>query len=244
MLSNQNRKTLFHCFIGRSVLNHLIKKSLKTILLLCVVQGLSAQGFTVTPSVPLSADAKAIGKKIAEAYGSDPAVIEDFIYEAQELERHKGIPAPAFIAITILESRGFSSYLFRNSKNPFGMKGWPPYAGKTFTMWHEGEMTPFRAYHNAAEALVDFEAFLRSRKWFKDAFACKAYDSNGFITSLMANKTRKEPGYSADPKWGDKVRSIIQRFELDKIRVTKKPAAKPSTSVKTTPPTPKTGVRK
>jgi len=82
-------------------------------------------------------------------------------------------------------------------------------------MWHEGKMTPFRAYATPTEAVYDFARFLRSRKWFRDALTCPVGDYECFIRGVAANAKRREPGYAADPQWPDKVRRVIKQYGLD-----------------------------
>lgn len=162
----------------------------------------------------LTARQKAIVETIANTYGATPAIVTDFVQAAIRIEREKGLPADAIVGIAILESAGLTSFLFAESKNPFGIKGRKPFAGPVYVMWHEGEDTPFRRYDNMYGAVLGFEAFLQERRWFHDALKCPKSDSECFIAALMANKARKEPGFSADPEWGNKVRNIIQRFDL------------------------------
>ncbi len=152
---------------------------------------------------------------LSDSFGAPVPIIERFMREAMQLEKSERVPAAAFVAIATLESTGFTSYLYKNSGNPFGMKAGPNWKGEVFMMWHEGAMTPFRAYATPTEAVYDFARFLRSRKWFKDALACPTGDYECFIQGMSAHVKRREPGYAADPAWPDKIRRVIRMYNLE-----------------------------
>jgi flagellum-specific peptidoglycan hydrolase FlgJ len=172
---------------------------------------------SVGPELSDSATIRNIAKMVSDSFGAPVKLVEDFIFHARKLEKNEGIPAKAFIGIAILESGGFTSYLYQQARNPFGMRATPPWKGPTFVMWHEGEDAPFRKYETPGEAVRDFAKFLRSRKWFKDALKCPVTDTECFIRGMSANKSRKEPGYASDPEWPNKVRRVIQKYKLDKL---------------------------
>lgn len=159
-----------------------------------------------------------IARVVSDSFGAPTDLVEEFIREAKEMERDEGIPATAFIGIAILESAGFTSYLYQNAKNPFGMRATKIWRGATFEMWHEGADAPFRKYESPREAVRDFAAFLNSRKWFRDALACPTSDLECFLKAMSADALKKEPGYAADPEWANKVRRVIQKYGLDRLQ--------------------------
>ena len=165
-----------------------------------------------------SAALRSVAQMISDSFGADVALIEEFITEAKQLEKDEGVPATAFIGIAILESTGFTSHLYQNAKNPFGMRATAIWKGKTFVMFHEGADSPFRKYDTSREAVRDFAAFLNSRKWFQDALKCKAADVECFIKGLSANWEKKEPGYASDPEWPNKVRRVIRTYKLETLK--------------------------
>ena len=170
------------------------------------------------PSGLDSATLRSIAQMISDSFGADVALIEEFIIEAKQLERDERIPATAFIGIAILESTGFTSYLYQNAKNPFGMRATSIWKGPTFIMFHEGADSPFRKYDTPGEAVRDFAVFLNSRKWFRDALKCKSTDVECFIKGLSANWKKKEPGYASDPEWPNKVRRVIRTYRLESLK--------------------------
>lgn len=165
-----------------------------------------------------SATLRSIAQMISDSFGAEVALIEEFITEAKQLEKDKGIPATAFIGIAILESTGFTSYLYQNAKNPFGMRATAIWKGPTFVMYHEGADSPFRKYDTPGEAVRDFAAFLKSRKWFRDALLCQPTDVECFIKGLSADWKKKEPGYASDPEWPNKVRRVIKTYKLELLK--------------------------
>lgn len=156
----------------------------------------------------------AAAQVVSDSFGAPVSIVERFMREAMAVEKSERVPAAAFVAIAVLESTGFTSYLYKNSGNPFGMKAGPHWKGATFMMWHEGLMTPFRSYATPTEAVYDFASFLRSRKWFRDALTCPVGDYECFIRGVSVNAKRREPGYAADPHWPDKVRRVIEQYNL------------------------------
>ena len=164
---------------------------------------------------------KSIAGVVSDSFGAPVATVEAFILEAMALERSEGIPATVFIGLAILESAGFSSYLYQKAKNPFGMKATNIWKGEKFMMWHEGKMTAFRQYDEPGDAVRDFASFLRSRKWFVDALRCPSGDSDCFLEGLSPKKGKKswqdEPGYARDPEWANKIRRVIAKYRLQDL---------------------------
>ncbi|MCW5921602.1 MAG: glucosaminidase domain-containing protein [Saprospiraceae bacterium] len=165
-----------------------------------------------------SAMVRSIAQMISDSFGAAVPLIEEFIYEAKQLEKDEKVPATAFIGIAILESTGFTSYLYQNAKNPFGMRATSIWKGPTFIMFHEGKDSKFRKYDTPRDAVRDFAVFLNSRKWFRDAFECEVLDVECFIKGLSPNWKKKEPGYASDPEWPNKVRRVIRTYKLEQLK--------------------------
>jgi flagellum-specific peptidoglycan hydrolase FlgJ len=164
-----------------------------------------------------STKVRTIAQMISDSFGAEISLIQEFIYEAKQLETDEKVPATAFIGIAILESTGFTSYLYQNAKNPFGMRATSIWKGPTFIMFHEGRDSKFRKYDTPRDAVRDFAVFLNSRKWFRDAFDCKPADVECFIKGLSPNWKKKEPGYASDPEWPNKVRRVIRTYKLESL---------------------------
>jgi flagellum-specific peptidoglycan hydrolase FlgJ len=173
---------------------------------------------TASKAVELSTPIRRVAQVVSDSFGAPVATVEAFMKEALLLEKEEKIPATFFIGLAILESAGFSSHLYKNAKNPFGMKATKDWKGKKFMMWHEGANTAFRQYETPREAVRDFAKFLRGRKWYKDALACSSRDYDCFLEGLKANPEKKEPGYARDPAWADKIRRVIKKYELEVLK--------------------------
>lgn len=170
-------------------------------------------------SLPLDPESiQLVAQMVSDSFGASVDLVAEFIREAKKMEIEEGVAATAFIGIAILESTGFTSYLYQNAKNPFGMRATKIWKGPTFVMWHEGEDSHFRKYEDARGAVRDFAAFLNSRKWFRDALACSTSDLECFLTAMSPDPVKKEPGYAADPEWANKVRRVIKKYGLDRLR--------------------------
>lgn len=176
---------------------------------------ISAQKDTYKFNMPDSGTIRQVAQIVSDSFGAPVALIEEFIREAKILERDEQVPAVAFIGIAILESSGFTSYLYKEAQNPFGMRATKIWKGPTFIMWHEGADAPFRKYDSPKSAVCDFSTFLKSRKWFRDAFDCVPDDIECFLTALSANPDKKEPGYATDPLWANKVYRVIKKYKLE-----------------------------
>ncbi len=159
-----------------------------------------------------------VAQMVSDSFGAPVGLVEEFIREAKGLEKDEGIPATLFIGIAILESTGFTSYLYKNALNPFGMRATKIWHGPTFIMYHEGADSPFRKYDTPKAAVRDFKAFLQSRKWFHDALQCPVSDIECFLKGMSANPAKKEPGYASDPEWANKVRRVIRTYKLESLR--------------------------
>jgi flagellum-specific peptidoglycan hydrolase FlgJ len=170
---------------------------------------------------PQLSSLKTIAGVVSDSFGAPASTVEAFMLQAITLEQDEGIPATVFIGLAILESAGFSSYLYQKAKNPFGMKATSIWKGEKFMMWHEGKMTAFRQYNEPGDAVRDFAAFLRSRKWFVDALRCPSGDSDCFLEGLSPKKGKKswqdEPGYARDPEWANKIRRVIAKYRLSEL---------------------------
>ena len=65
---------------------------------------------------PLSSSLKSIAGVVSDSFGAPAATVETFMREALALEKSEGVPATVFIGLAILESAGFSSYLYQKAK--------------------------------------------------------------------------------------------------------------------------------
>ena len=98
----------------------------------------------------------------------------------------------------------------RSSYNLFGIKADASWTGPRVTvptLEYKGgrlvqETAPFRAYGSYAESFADYTRFLESNPRYRDALA-KTGDAGEFVAGLQ------QAGYATDPKYSDKVLSIL-----------------------------------
>ncbi len=168
--------------------------------------------YTGENSLPYTVET--VSGRIAVQYGTDAGITRSLVEAAVRYENQTGVPAAVVVAIALHES-GLKSPLFRDSGNPFGIKASNPWAGPTYTMWHDGEETRFRAYLTADEAVTDFGNFVHSRRWYADALTCPAHDYACVVDGLK--KTDHEAGYSMDPAWDEAVLAVIEKAGLREL---------------------------
>ena len=145
--------------------------------------------------------------------------------------KEHGIPASITLAQGLLESRNGNSDLVREGNNHFGIKCTPDWSGGK--MYHDDDKKDdcFRKYKKAEDSFEDHSKFLE-RPRYAGLFELKPTDYKGWAHGL------KKAGYATDPKYPDKLISLIERYELDKLDrgVDVKYTKKPGTTTTTTKP--------
>lgn len=140
------------------------------------------------------------------------------LFEAAKLEQKtSSVPAAITTAQAILET-GYGKAVpidINNGKysfNLFGIKGIGP-AGFVSVYTHEfynGKkqkiIDKFKAYHNFSESITGRTAFLKQNKRYKSLFA--STDPEAWAKGLQS------AGYATDPKYADKLISIMNRWNL------------------------------
>ncbi len=123
--------------------------------------------------------------------------------------RQYGIPASITLAQGILESGSGKGRLAAVANNHFGIKchGWNGEA-----IYHDDDRKQecFRKYKLASESFRDHSEFLAGRKRYAKLFDLKINDYKGWAKEL------RRAGYATDPKYPQKLISLIERYELHK----------------------------
>lgn len=127
----------------------------------------------------------------------------------KEMKAH-GVPASITLAQGILESGASRGTLSLKAKNHFGIKCHKSWKGKRIYHDDDEKGECFRKYKNAEESFKDHSQFLRGRKRYSALFKLKKTNYKGWAKGL------KKAGYATDPKYADKLISIIERFKLYK----------------------------
>jgi flagellum-specific peptidoglycan hydrolase FlgJ len=131
-----------------------------------------------------------------------------------------GIPASITMAQGILESNSGKGSLALKSNNHFGIKCHKGWKGKKVYHDDDAKGECFRKYKNPNKSYRDHSIFLESRDRYNFLFKLNKKNYVKWAKGL------KKAGYATDPKYADKLISIIERYELWKLDGSKKPLNK------------------
>jgi Muramidase (flagellum-specific) len=112
------------------------------------------------------------------------------------------------LAQGILESGAGNGDLTRRANNHFGIKCHKEWTGET--VYHDDDELQecFRKYKDPKYSFRDHSLFLTQRSRYQDLFRLKKDDYKGWAKGL------RKAGYATDPKYPDKLISIIERYNL------------------------------
>ena len=127
-----------------------------------------------------------------------------------EMKRHE-IPASITLAQGILESGMGTGRLAVEGNNHFGIKCHKDWKGKKIYHDDDEKGECFRVYSDPAKSYRDHSLFLSERSRYAFLFKIKKGDYKAWAKGL------KKAGYATDPKYPDKLISLIERFDLDKF---------------------------
>ena len=137
--------------------------------------------------------------------------IKKFAPAAVKNMRFYKIPASITLAQGVLESGYGESTLATKANNHFGIKCHKGWKGKSITHDDDEEDECFRSYKNPLKSYRDHSLFLVDRDRYKSLFELKRKDYEGWAKGLKA------AGYATDPKYAEKLISLIERFELNRF---------------------------
>jgi flagellum-specific peptidoglycan hydrolase FlgJ len=127
-----------------------------------------------------------------------------------EMKKYK-IPASITIAQGLLESGMGLGRLAVKANNHFGIKCHKKWKGKKIYHDDDKKQECFRKYKNPSESYRDHSLFLVNRDRYSFLFNLKTKNYKGWAKGL------KKAGYATDPKYPEKLISLIERFNLDKF---------------------------
>ena len=119
------------------------------------------------------------------------------------------IPASITLAQGILESGHGQSTLAKKANNHFGIKCHKGWKGKSISHDDDAKDECFRSYKNPLRSYKDHSLFLVERDRYSSLFELNRKDYKSWAIGLKA------AGYATDPKYAEKLISLIQRFKLD-----------------------------
>ena len=121
------------------------------------------------------------------------------------------IPASITLAQGILESGYGEGTLAKNANNHFGIKCHKDWKGKSIKHDDDEKNECFRSYKNPLRSYRDHSLFLVDRDRYSSLFKLNRKDYRGWALGLKA------AGYATDPKYADKLISLIERFKLTRF---------------------------
>ena len=120
-----------------------------------------------------------------------------------------GIPASITLAQGILESGAGRGELTMRANNHFGIKCHTSWTGERVYHDDDARGECFRKYKDAKYSFRDHSLFLTGRSRYAALFKLDKDDYKGWAKGL------KKAGYATDPKYPNKLISIIERYSLD-----------------------------
>ncbi len=136
------------------------------------------------------------------------AYIDEFKDTAKRNMQQYGIPSSIIIAQGILESGSGTAALSVQANNHFGIKCHKEWTGPSVSHDDDSAGECFRKYADASESYRDHALFLTSRSRYDFLFDLDKDDYKAWARGL------KKAGYATDPKYPDKLISLIERYQL------------------------------
>jgi flagellum-specific peptidoglycan hydrolase FlgJ len=140
-------------------------------------------------------------------------VVEEYIVQFSEIAMQEmkqyGIPASITLAQGILESGAGQGTLSVRANNHFGIKCHTGWQGDFVHHDDDQDQECFRKYVDAKYSYRDHSLFLTTRGRYSSLFDLSQKDYKGWAKGL------KKAGYATDPKYPDKLISIIERYQLE-----------------------------
>ncbi|MGK0365253.1 MAG: flagellum-specific peptidoglycan hydrolase FlgJ [Saprospiraceae bacterium] len=141
----------------------------------------------------------------------------EFVMYCEAVEIRTGIPAALLVGISLHESAYFSSTVYDNSFNAFGILAYRDWSDKpTYQMPHRKwnnktkrydlVSTPSRKYANLGESVYDFPNFI-NKSWYSAAWDC-GEDVPCWLQELHAG------GYAEDVHWSQEITEMLVKYGL------------------------------
>ena len=137
--------------------------------------------------------------------------IKKFAPAAVKNMRFYRIPASITLAQGVLESGYGEGTLAKKANNHFGIKCHEGWKGKSIRHDDDAKNECFRSYKNPLRSYRDHSLFLVGRDRYSSLFKLKRKDYKGWARGLKA------AGYATDPKYAEKLISLIERFNLTRF---------------------------
>ena len=150
--------------------------------------------------------------------------VKTYAEVAQQEMKSYDIPASITLAQGILESGMGDSRLATQANNHFGIKCHREWRGERIYHDDDEKGECFRVYKDPRKSYRDHSLFLTTRSRYDFLFDYKKHDYKAWAKGL------KKAGYATDPKYPDKLISLIERYRLDRYDLKKKKTNKETQS--------------
>tara|TARA_Y100000591_G_C21663700_1_gene609186 strand:- start:53 stop:580 length:528 start_codon:yes stop_codon:yes gene_type:complete len=137
--------------------------------------------------------------------------IKKYAPAATKNMRFYKIPASITLAQGILESGYGKGTLAKKANNHFGIKCHKGWRGKSISHDDDAKGECFRSYKNPLRSYKDHSLFLVERGRYSSLFKLNRKDYKSWAIGLKA------AGYATDPKYAEKLISLIERFKLNRF---------------------------
>lgn len=168
-------------------------------------QGIEGAKFNTSQLYPLP---KEPGKFLKFDIGSTQEYIAKFSEMAQYEMKAFSIPASITLAQGILESASGQSELTKKTNNHFGIKCHTGWQGDYDFHDDDAKGECFRKYNHPMYSFRDHSIFLASRSRYRFLFNYRRDDYKKWANGL------KKAGYATDPKYPQKLISLIEKYGL------------------------------
>ena len=137
--------------------------------------------------------------------------IKKFAPAAVKNMRFYRIPASITLAQGVLESGYGEGTLAKKANNHFGIKCHKGWKGKSISHDDDEKGECFRSYKNPLRSYKDHSLFLVERDRYSSLFKLNRKDYRSWAIGLKA------AGYATDPKYAEKLISLIERYKLNRF---------------------------
>ncbi|WP_228025419.1 GBS Bsp-like repeat-containing protein, partial [Streptococcus ruminantium] len=164
---------------------------------------------------------KTIGTESLPISDMQKGFIDVLIPVIKQTSKVHSILPSVMLAQAILESAWGTSHLATNGNNLFGIKADETWTGDTIEIvtneYRNGELKQekelFRKYNSWKESIADYGKFFTSTPWRTKNYQGyrEATDYQQAIVAL------RQSGYATDPRYGEKLRSVIESYKLYRL---------------------------
>ena len=128
----------------------------------------------------------------------------------QAMKTYK-IPASVKLAQAIYSSNAGQSKVAKEANNHFGLLCNAEYQGEQYYETSDRSGNCYRMYSTVKESFQDHNIFLTTRERYASLFQLSSTDYTGWANGLQAC------GYSINPEYGQRLISIIEKYQLDRF---------------------------